>query len=94
MTRREQEELVVGELARVDNRRDALALFEREQVADEGTARLARAQRKLVYLEAVALALVREEHHVVVEATKSCSTKSFSLSLTPLIPLPPRFCWR
>ena len=58
--------LVGRELAAADDARDLLAFLEGQQVDDRGTARLARTHRQLVHLQAIDLALAREEQHVLV----------------------------
>ena len=64
----EQQVLVLGELAAADDARDLLAVLERQQVHDRGAARLARTLGQLMDLQAVDLALVGEEQHVLVGA--------------------------
>src|SRR5262245_36634003 len=64
--RREDEVLRLLEVAGLDHGAYLLVLSEREQVLDRPALRLARAERKLVHLQPVDLADVREEEDVVV----------------------------
>ena len=66
LLRREDEVLGLLEVAGRDDGADQLSLPEREQVDDRAALCLARAERKLVHLEAVDLADGREEEDVVV----------------------------
>ena len=60
----EHEVFIFGEVFRRDNRRDGLALLERQQIHDRRAASLAACLRNLVNLQAINLTTRREEQHI------------------------------
>ncbi len=66
VSRGEQQVLVGREVARGDDRGDPLVIAEGKQIHDRRPARVSRANRQLVHLQAIDLAAAREEEYVVV----------------------------
>lgn len=87
-----QEELIFAVFLEGNNGGDLFIAGDVEQIDDIGAFGLAAGLGDLVDLETVAFAFVGEEDEVIVGGViKICSTKSSSLVVMAVMPLPPRF---